>query len=895
MHVELKTLLAAALIAAFAGGALAAEHPRLYFSGDDLARLRATGFATPQYLDEAEFTLTYFGGKKVTFALPPEQPGKIEEPPGFDADHFGHYPYWTGMARAIQDRLEGLSLSYLTTGDERYARRAIEYALALSRWQVWTDLDYSKRTCLDTGHLTMGMAFAYDSCCDLMTEDERAAVRSAILRLGLYPLNEDAPERLEHNLQMLRNAALGIGACALLGETPRAPEFLDSARGFFTWWLDLRATSPQTEGLSYTAYGVDLCSLFALPLARVTGDESLLRHPYIQRDLLPWVLYFWGPRRSGLVNICDSGYSRGYDVTMRALSLRLADPQAGWYLEQSGLLAGKGFTSAILNDPDPPIASPAGWPTSRAFPTIGWAALRSGWGDDDTLLAFVSSATTMGHCHFDANAFVLNCAGEWLATDSGYGSHKGGVLPEYSRGTYGHNSLLVDGKGQTKKGFGQIASFFASPVFDCLEGDASGAYDPEQLTRFTRRIAYLKPDCFLLFDEIEAAEPHDFQWLLHTDAAGQYLIGAAGPPLGVPLPALDMAIVKPRARLQVGTLAPAGAQVTLTQYPGTEGEYPPYLSVSPPEQQQTARFLAVLRPVSHEASPGYRPLAASLDSVRASGGEVVPMPDYEAVLFKPAGVGEAIEFPLVVPAAGDYRLALRLLRSPAYGNVQAYLDGEPLGPEYRGYAEQVGFARMDLGAVHLDQGERTLRLVVTSKDTQSTGLLLGVQGVEIEPPDALRESLGWPPNPAFRLVEADGALGVEAETGSQRDVVLFRLHDADAIEADLPDAAVASDCATCCLRWADDVIAAGAALAVTRLDFDGEALLRASLPVDVAVRRADTDTLWVRCDQPTQLTLTVGPDARDVQAPDGVTASLADGVLELSLPAGDTTVTWREE
>jgi len=744
-------IFAFAIIGALAACALGVEHPRLYFSKADFPRLRATGFATPQYLDEKDFTLTYFGGKQVTFPLPPQQPGKIEEPPGFDAKQFGHYPYWTGMARALEDRLEGLSLSYVTTGDERYARRAIEYALALSRWQVWTDLDYSKHTCLDTGHLTMGMAFAYDVCYDLMTEEQRGAVRSGILRLGLYPLNEDAAGRAEHNLQMLRNAALGLGACALLGETARAAEFMNNARAFFTWWLDLRATSPQTEGLSYTAYGVDLCSLFGLALAR-TGDESLLRHAYIQRDLVPWVLYFWGPRQSGLVNFCDSPYSRGYDVTMRALNLRLGDPQAGWYLQQAGLLQGKAFTDAILHVPDPKIAPPDGWPTSRAFPTIGWAALRSGWGDEDTLLAFISSASTQGHCHRDANSFVVNCAGEWLATDSGYGSFKGGALSEYGRGTAGHNSLLVDDKGQAKMGFGKIAALFASPVFDYVEGDASGCYDADQLTRFVRRIAYVKPGFFVMLDEIEASQPHQFQWLLHTDQDGQYLVAGAQPALGVSLPARGFAIVKPRARLQVAMLAPADAQATLTQFPGTEGEYPPCLVVSPPAKTSSARFLALLRTSTGGAAP-----------------------------------------------------------------------------------------------------------------------------------------------PGGRLVEAEGAVGAEMQSGTGRDLTLFRLHGAPALRTGADLDAVESDCSACWVRWSGRRPAAVAAIAATRLAMSGRNVFQASRPVDLALQYAPTNTLWARCAEPTEITIQLGKAARGLQVPPGATATAAPGALKLSLPAGETTITWREE
>ena len=103
----------------------ARPHPRLYFGARDLPRLARLKYAAPQRLSEESFTVRCFGGEQVTFPLPPRQPGFIENPAGFDPE-FGRFPYWTGMARQIQVRLESLALSYATTGDDRYARRAAE-------------------------------------------------------------------------------------------------------------------------------------------------------------------------------------------------------------------------------------------------------------------------------------------------------------------------------------------------------------------------------------------------------------------------------------------------------------------------------------------------------------------------------------------------------------------------------------------------------------------------------------------------------------------------------------------------------------------------------------------------------------------------------------------------
>ncbi|MDF2815465.1 MAG: hypothetical protein K0Q81_1665, partial [Paenibacillus sp.] len=89
------------------------SHPRLYFQAGDLPALRARSadnvnapFGTTgkelwesvlrsadTYLTETEFSLSYYGGKIVTYPLPPIQPGPIPNPPGFNSA----YPYWTAM------------------------------------------------------------------------------------------------------------------------------------------------------------------------------------------------------------------------------------------------------------------------------------------------------------------------------------------------------------------------------------------------------------------------------------------------------------------------------------------------------------------------------------------------------------------------------------------------------------------------------------------------------------------------------------------------------------------------------------------------------------------------------------------------------------------------------
>ncbi len=592
------TLLFSAILLGLAVQSLGATipHPRLFFTSADLPRIQEFGFTAEEMLTETQVTVKYFGGKEISFPVPPQQPGKIEEPPGFDYEKFGHYPYWTMMARTVQRRMQPLALAYASTGKPEYARRAVDYALALAAWREWTDLDYGEKTCLDTCHLTFGVATVYDMCYDFMTEGQRKTIREGMISLGLEPLLRDMEPTSEHNMQMLRASALGAGALVLLGETDRAETYLDSAKSYFKWFLDSRAVSQNIEGIGYLSYGLDNCVTFADQLHRATGDASLVSHPYLDQAVR-MAIYFQDPKGTGQVNFSDCGIANYLTMPAKVLNRSLDHGPAGWYLQKSKLKFDEGWSGAIYGGPLGKVESPEHWPTSAVFRPIDWVALRSGWKENDTLLAFVSGNSKMGHNHRDQNSIILNHAGEWLITDAGYKSYEGGAKSFYSTNTVGHNSLLVDGEGQDKLGGGKVTSFFTSEVFDYTVGDASGSYDPARLSKFVRRIAYVKPDYFFILDEVASeGTPRDFEILLHTDTKGKYLSNDSEVKPG-DLRLSDIKIAKENASVGIKPMLPRDRQIKLTEYEGAES-YGPYLSISTRDKTPAAQFLTLLYPLT---------------------------------------------------------------------------------------------------------------------------------------------------------------------------------------------------------------------------------------------------------------------------------------------------------
>lgn len=135
-------------------------HPRLYLTRANIPALLAKADSeseTPfgvsgkqlwsalqataeSYLLEMEVTIPYYGGHTVTYSFPPQQPPTMDNPPGHTVTR---YPYWTGYASALKERLQLLSTAHLVTGREDFAVKALSYMKALAEWENWTDPSYN--------------------------------------------------------------------------------------------------------------------------------------------------------------------------------------------------------------------------------------------------------------------------------------------------------------------------------------------------------------------------------------------------------------------------------------------------------------------------------------------------------------------------------------------------------------------------------------------------------------------------------------------------------------------------------------------------------------------------------------------------------------------------------
>ncbi len=171
---------------------------------------------------------------------------------------------------------------------------------------------------------------------------------------------------------------------------------------------------------------------------------------------------------------------------------------------------------------------------SKAFKKSGYYILRSGWGADEPYeneryLVFDCGPLGAGnHGHLDCLNFEMAAYGQSLIVDPGrYTYDESGETNWRAlfRGTSYHNTVLVDGKNQTRYEFRQrkfkikgeapqheLKSFISEAGFDFLHGSARSHEYP---VAHERKIFFAAGEYWLITDLLLAEDPHEYELFFH--------------------------------------------------------------------------------------------------------------------------------------------------------------------------------------------------------------------------------------------------------------------------------------------------------------------------------------------------------------------------------------------
>ena len=478
-------------------------------------------------------------------------------------------------------RVAGLArdaaLAYALTGEEPFAGRAQQaleaIAAAAGEWLSpgHAEMYPDDRADLMTAEIAKNCATTLSWAWPALDSDARRRLLAMIAARGGEPIYQSAirgcwwANALNSNWTAVLNGGLAFTALVLDAMDPRtASTWLGYARARIVEMLDLAAEEGAgVEGAGYWLYCFGSIQDAVEALVNVTGDD-LYSHPFWDRcsRFLPYLAL---PDFSAWVNYADSGYRGiGGSHFFHGVAARKRDGLAQWFADRIVAEHGRiDWKNLVYYDGSVAACGIDNEPCCRFFSSIHLASFRSGWDRDAVYMLFKGGSNAWSHTHLDLNSFFLTAYGERLATEPGpapYSLHYWhSIEPPVS--TAWHNCIVVDGGHQRVAAqyamgydldeagdcYSRLDDYLDSDAITMIRGDASTAYG-DTLERAWREIVYLKPDVFIIFDDLLAHPARcqrNFEWLLHSEQ---------------PLAAIDGGIEArgDRARLLIQPVFPQG-------------------------------------------------------------------------------------------------------------------------------------------------------------------------------------------------------------------------------------------------------------------------------------------------------------------------------------------------
>ncbi|MEG1585890.1 MAG: DUF4962 domain-containing protein [Bacteroidales bacterium] len=465
-------------------------------------------------------------------------------------------PIWNGAVTS-------LCRAYLLTGEEKYAKEALRWGLKVATFPVLPHtITYDGNPFPDGFDFSFYldvMTYVYDALYNYMSVEQRNIIRDNLSeRLSIYYryyCNRLENRCIDNHTWQISLGSFVRGAIVAKGDIPEADKYLAYAYDIWT------ARDPEQShhdggwfGGGYVGVNIGVWTEVPVYFRNYTG-YNFYNHPFY-RNHPYWFLYRQvpGSKEDGFSGDGYGDdlveYSPNVKMWLNILDAELDIPAAGFIakdLKENRKLATFAWARKVeglqMSKERKRVELTNDLPQARAFRDVGVVNMHTSLlnPENDLHVAFRSSPYgTFGHNLASHNAFNVIYQGDYLFVPHGH--RHGGAKNTVAcyRHTRGHNSVLVDGKGQpfSPEAYGWIARFLHGNNISYACGDASNAYDASPfgrendfftraelniedhisrgaVERFRRHVLFLRPSLIVVYDELEANRPVRWDWVLH--------------------------------------------------------------------------------------------------------------------------------------------------------------------------------------------------------------------------------------------------------------------------------------------------------------------------------------------------------------------------------------------
>ena len=453
------------------------------------------------------------------------------------------------------------ALAYALTGDLRHgqaARRGLFTALRCTTWQggfpsrIPAGLPGYRAPFIESA-TSESVAVCYDFIYPLLSDAERREVEDGLYEKGLpwidmYLRYYGEGYLLNSNQGAVYVAGLVFAALVARRSHPDVDAVLERTLQWFPRMLNnyFKATGATNEGPGYWEYTADNTVTALLAIARHRGGAVRDHAPAHLGKTIDYILHLRSLARTRLsfLPLGDNIERIGFAFMNSSLlffARHYDDPHALWLWRKffadranppgsdffgkrmTGAYALSGLKEFILHvdgDPAPPKLPPA-----HRFEGCDRVTLRTGSEHGDLLFLFEGGPQTFDHTHNDKGQFILEAFGERLAADPGVIKYQDPAHVFY-KGTPYHNLVTHRGREQAYRDAAHavvLNELSCGGPCDFLDADLRNSY--RSLSRYRRRIVFVRPHYFLVLDDVVADEP-GLEWNFHS---------------GVPIRSLDLA------------------------------------------------------------------------------------------------------------------------------------------------------------------------------------------------------------------------------------------------------------------------------------------------------------------------------------------------------------------